>query len=153
MKITPARRAQYAKIEIGKKQLGLDEDTYREMLANITGKTSRTACTDKDLDKVIAHLVERGVVFTAKNKPVKKKGPTRKSTFYEIPDGPNAKIKRFICAMWNELGYDMTALDTRAKRQAGVDSFLWCNDMAFLQTLSKDLTTRLKKKKAKAQEG
>ena len=147
-----------AKIAIGRKQLGLDEDTYRLMLAEVVGCTSTKNCTEAQLARVLGHLASKGAVFaSAKPKASKKaymaKSPAIRSDFYTIPDcQQHADLKRKICAMWAELGYDMTSLDTRCKRQCGVEMFLWAKDLRFLQCLAKDLHVRLARKCKKAKE-
>ena len=45
---------------MGKKQLGLDDDTYRDMLEQVTGKRSAKDMSDDDLVKVIQHLDQLG---------------------------------------------------------------------------------------------
>jgi hypothetical protein len=57
-----------AKIHIAKKQLCLDDDTYRAMLENLTGKTSSKDLTDKQLVGVIGHLQRSGWQAKAKAK-------------------------------------------------------------------------------------
>jgi len=54
------RRKTMAKIHIAKKDLGLDDDTYRAMLVELTGKDSSKALTDQQLGKVMHHLKKRG---------------------------------------------------------------------------------------------
>jgi phage gp16-like protein len=63
------RSADLAKIHIAKKQLGLDDDTYREMLKGITGKTSAgdlSACERAD---VLNHLKMTGFLEKRKGRP------------------------------------------------------------------------------------
>lgn len=55
-----SRKSLMAKIHIAQKDLGLDEDTYRAMLFNLTGKISAASCTDRQLVAVIAALRKRG---------------------------------------------------------------------------------------------
>lgn len=43
------RKSLIAKIHIGKNKLGLDDETYRSLLANATGKTSCTEMSDGEL--------------------------------------------------------------------------------------------------------
>ncbi|MBW2672689.1 MAG: regulatory protein GemA [Deltaproteobacteria bacterium] len=57
-----ARRVALAKIHIAKKQLGLDEDTYREMLVNVGGKDSAGKLSAAGRRKVLAHLATVGFV-------------------------------------------------------------------------------------------
>lgn len=58
--VTGARRALYGKIEIAKKSLGLDDGTYRAILAQRYGKESRTAMTDGELVDLVEHFKARG---------------------------------------------------------------------------------------------
>lgn len=55
-----SRNQRIAAIHMGKKQLGLDDDTYRDMLEQVTGKRSAKDMTDDDLVKVIQHLDQLG---------------------------------------------------------------------------------------------
>ncbi|MFN3881912.1 MAG: gp16 family protein [Nitrincola lacisaponensis] len=54
------RKAALAQIHIAKKQLGLDEDTYRQMLKNLTGKSSCSDMVIGELYQVIRHLENVG---------------------------------------------------------------------------------------------
>lgn len=57
------RRSMLGKIHVARKQLeplGLDEDSYRELLFNTTGKISLTQCTDAQLAEVIDTLKAKG---------------------------------------------------------------------------------------------
>lgn len=50
-------------IQIGRRALQLDDDTYRAMLANLTGgKTSSTALSDSERQRVLAHMKASGFV-------------------------------------------------------------------------------------------
>ena len=147
-------RAMIGKIKIGQEQLGLDDATYRAMLLEFTGHDSSTKCNQVELGRVIDHMANRGAVFTRKGKSGKeyKTGAAgRRSDFYPIPDGPNARQKRHIAAIWRDLGYDMLKLDTRVQKQFGVERFLWLQDPAALQTLGKDIAKRLARKQRKGQ--
>ena len=55
-----SRRSIMAKLHIARKDLGLDEDTYRAMLQNLTGKRSSADCTDRQLMMLVAALRKRG---------------------------------------------------------------------------------------------
>lgn len=54
------RKSLIAKIHIGKNQLGLDDETYRSLLANATGKTSCTEMSDGELHQVLNVMVQKG---------------------------------------------------------------------------------------------
>ena len=51
---------QLAKIHIAKKELKLDEETYREIIKNIGGVTSSADLTMLGRAKVIKHMVDHG---------------------------------------------------------------------------------------------
>lgn len=55
-----SRRSLMAKLHIARKDLGLDEDTYRAMLENLTRHRSAADCTDRQLVMVVAALRKRG---------------------------------------------------------------------------------------------
>ncbi len=56
----PARRAALAKVHAGRKELGLDEDTYRDLVERVTGRRSAADCTDAQLGLVIDELARKG---------------------------------------------------------------------------------------------
>lgn len=60
-----SRNERLAAIHMGKKALNLDEDTYRDMLGNVTGKRSAKDMDMDDLLKVIQHLDQLG--FSKRN--------------------------------------------------------------------------------------
>lgn len=55
-----SRNALLAKVHIARKDLGLDDETYRAMLEHLTGWRSAAQCTDRQLVMVIASLRKRG---------------------------------------------------------------------------------------------
>lgn len=132
-----SRNAMLAKIHIGKKDLGWDDDTYRAALHGRFGVASAAKLSDSELAEFCEYLRTQGVTFRPKDK---KKDRAR---FYEIPhDTPYATQKRYICALWAKLGYEMNKIDTRVMRQFKVEKLLWLHDKDQLQTLTKDLYTR-----------
>lgn len=55
-------------IHIARQALGMDDDTYRAMLANLCGgKTSSKALTDVERQKVLRHFKSRGFVLKRKS--------------------------------------------------------------------------------------
>lgn len=54
------RKAALAQIHIAKKQLGLDDDTYRQMLQSLTGKQSCSGMVISELKAVLRHLKKCG---------------------------------------------------------------------------------------------
>ncbi len=87
--ITDARRRLIATCQIGRKALGLDDDTWQALMQRITGHTSRTLCSDAQLERVVAELKRLGF------KPAPGRGATK-------PLSKSTKI-RAIWAVWTEL--------------------------------------------------
>jgi len=63
------RQQELAKIHIAKKQLGMDDGTYRQMLSNIAGVRSAADLSPAARKDVIAHLKSVGFVQKTKGKP------------------------------------------------------------------------------------
>jgi len=60
------RRAMLAKIHIAKKDLGMDDGTYRAMLDNLYGVDSSAKLSPKQLDDLLGHLTKHGFVARKK---------------------------------------------------------------------------------------
>lgn len=108
---TPQRRAAIAKIQIARKALALEEDSYRALLQRVAGVGSSTLCSDQQLIAVLEEFKRLG--FAA---------PTRKRS-----DKPHV---RKIYALWRALKPHLTngsdaALAAFVKRQTGVDKPEW----------------------------
>ncbi len=54
------RKNLITKIHIGKSQLGLDDETYRQLLVSTTGKTSCSEMTESELQQVLNVMVQKG---------------------------------------------------------------------------------------------
>lgn len=54
------RKGLIASIHIAKKDLGLDDETYRELLFNVTGKVSSAKCSVKQLCAMLGELRKKG---------------------------------------------------------------------------------------------
>ncbi|SNR59469.1 Mu-like prophage protein gp16 [Humidesulfovibrio mexicanus] len=57
---TESRRSLLAKVHIAAKDLGLQEDAYRDMLEGLTGQRSAAKLTDKQLAFVVGSLQRKG---------------------------------------------------------------------------------------------
>ena len=79
-----SRNSLMAKLHIAKKDLGLDEDTYRAMLQNLTGKRSAADCSDRQLIMLVAALRKRGW------KDSRPKGPKVRPEFEKLLGKINA---------------------------------------------------------------
>ncbi len=56
-------------VHVGKRELNLDEDVYRSVLKDVTGKSSCAKMTIKELEQVLEHF--KTVGFTVKKKQAK----------------------------------------------------------------------------------
>ena len=131
-----SRTALLAKIHIGKKQLGLDDSIYRAMLGGRYGVDSSARLNQVQLRDLVEYFKSQGAEF---------KSP--KSKYYRVPGNvPYARQKRYIAGLWVKLGWNAEGLDTRAKKQFGVEKFIWINDETALQKLAKDLFSRCKQR-------
>ncbi|WP_051219470.1 gp16 family protein [Oceanobacter kriegii] len=90
-----------AMIHIAKKQLGLDDETYRALLVGATGKASCADMSLNELNKVVDALKVRGF----KTRPSKKNGPTSRRRVVDQNGvehgGPTQGDK--IRALWIEM--------------------------------------------------
>jgi phage gp16-like protein len=115
-KPTPATRNRLiAHIHAAAKELGLDEDTRRDLMERETGKRSASAMNDGELGKVVGALSEL------------KKGSAASAARSFVPhEDPQV---RKVYAMWTALKRKglVTAAKPNgfAKRMAGVDSVEW----------------------------
>lgn len=112
-------------IHVAKRDLALDEDSYRAILQRIGKKTSAADLTIPELEKVLEHLKRSGFKVRSKSKPAQAK-PSR-------PLAQDAESKK-IRALWlflHELGTvknpSEEALAAYVKRIAGVDALQWIN--------------------------
>ena len=123
------RRPLYAKIAIARKQLPhLDEDGYRELLKKEFRKESSKDLHWYQLERLIQILAGRGAHFESKGSSHKVTAKARPD-WITVPDAaPHASLKRQILAIWKKLGYSMSSLESRMRRQFGTHSFAWVHD-------------------------
>jgi phage gp16-like protein len=103
-----------AAIHVAKKQLGLDEDTYRAKLQVITGKTSVKDMTEDERQKVISAFRQNGF------KPVERRQDGRQKL--------TGQFAKKLQALWIG-GYNLGVVENRddtamlafVKRQTGLD--------------------------------
>mgnify|MGYP000169574497 FL=1 len=71
--------------------------------------------------------------------------PHSRPDWIEITDSmPYAAEKRQILTIWRKLGYSMSSLDTRCKREFNVPLFVWMQDGEQVCRLLSDLQRREK---------
>jgi len=113
-----SRNSDLAKIHMGKKQLGLVDETYRGLLSDMFGVDSAGDLSNAQRWSLIKHLEGLGAEFSRKHQK-------------RAPVDPQAKK---IKALWSSLhragvvrdGSDR-ALDTYIMRQVKVRSLAWLN--------------------------
>jgi len=133
------RRRLLAVIHVGKKKACLSDADYRAVLLEVVGVESAADCGPAELRRLAGHFrsFERRVAH-------KNAG----DDFYRIIEGtPNWRQKRHIAAMWVELGFKASGLDTRAQKQFGAADYTHLNGDD-LQTLGRDLAKRLARRRA-----
>ncbi len=117
-------RAMLAKIHIAKKQLGLDDDTYRAILARHgEGKTSSRDLTIAQIDAVLREFTGKG--WAPKQPSAKAKSRRKMAT------GPEVEKIRALWLWMHQLGIvrdpSESALAAYARRMAGIDDLHWAD--------------------------
>lgn len=135
----PPTRAQTIKIHIAIKELGIDDDTYRDILHVNFGVLSSKSLGPGQAGALLALLRAKGW------RPKNKRDWGGKSQFIKVNDPQQRKV----LAMWNALGYDMHKLHARVKKQFGIDRFEWLRDHDSLRVLITDLEQRLQRKESR----
>ncbi len=110
MSVQPDRRARIAKVHVAKKQLAMEDDSYRALLVRMTGKRSSAECSDAQLDAILGEFKRLG--FTGE-KP-------------KTPRSDKAYV-RMIYGIWKDLkpflnDHSVRALQSFVKRQTDVDA-------------------------------
>ncbi len=117
------RRAMTAKIHVAKKQLQLDEDDYRQILLEETGRSSSADCTEAELERALRRFEALGF------KPLPKAGTAAPAN--RPAQHPVARKARALWISLYHLGAvrspDEKALESFAKRQLGCERLVWAN--------------------------
>ncbi|WP_293934013.1 gp16 family protein [Iodobacter sp.] len=127
-------RTQLAKIHVAKKQLAMDDDTYRLMLQNVAGVSSAKDLTVPLAMKVMAHLKKCGFKPKATVKHGKRPQPTQDKT----------ALMGKIEAQLTEAQRHWNYAHAMAKRMFKVDRVDWC-DAEQLQKIVAALTYNAKR--------
>lgn len=111
----PARGRLYAKLHIARKELNLDDDSYRAVLVRVGGHYSAKEMSPSQIEAVLAEFVRLGW----KPKPA----PSGRRT----PDSAKPYVRK-VYAIWNEMapmldsGGTREALRAFVQRQTGVSA-------------------------------
>jgi len=133
MMTSDKRRTDLAKIHIAKKELGLADEEYRDILYTNFRVSSAKDLGGNDVVRLLHIFKQKGW----------QPRPGRKARNYKkIDKGPLARQKRYILALWNALGYDLAKLDARCRKQFKIDRFEWLQDEDQLCILITDLRAR-----------
>jgi len=133
-------------IHVAKRDLALDDDTYRAMLIAATGKDSSAGLSVPQLERVLAHMKKSGFMVrhkTPANRPRDSRHPPSGLSRNIAQDAQSKKIR----ALWLSL-HDMgavrdcseAALSAYVRRIAHVDALQWLDtDQAshVIETLKK----------------
>lgn len=118
----PVGNTHIAAIHALKGKLGLTDDDYRALLANLTGKTSSLEMTLPERARVRAHL-QRLVG-----------GPAGSRGSFAQQYAAASPKQRKVWVLWNQLhrqgrigDNSARALNAWVKRQTGVDALQWAN--------------------------
>lgn len=160
------RKPLYAKIAIARKQLpDMSEEAYRDLLDNKFKVRSASKLSYAQLNRLVDMLADMGAVFVSKGDACAMRKPAdakrshgndkvtskARPDWIEVREGdPLAAQKRAVLAIWKKLGYSMSSLETRVKREFGVESFTWLQDAEQVSRLLSDLQRREKSKDRKA---
>ncbi|PMN90301.1 gp16 family protein [Enterovibrio norvegicus] len=122
-------------IHVGKRELQLDDDTYRALLKRETGNDSCKAMRLDELDKVLSAMERQGFKRKKSTNPKQ----TKKRLSPKTQGKPDVISK--IRALWITMAKEgiirdgsETALDTYVRRMTkkqsgkGVDHVAWCSD-------------------------
>ncbi len=118
-------RAILAKIHIAKKELGLSDELYRDILQSRYKKDSAAKLNRFQAEDLVAHFKKQGF-------KVKRKAGGKASSSSPTYDKPMA---RKIVALWINMALAGTiryssdaALQAYVKRMTGVANLAWCDD-------------------------
>ena len=117
-KVSTAKMAMMAKIHIAKKELGLDDGTYRDVLWRVTGKRSCKKMLIGELEAVIKDMESRG--FTPKAAPKHGKKPSVVGKRQPLMD----KIEAMLADMGLHWNYAHGMADSMFK----IKRLQWLND-------------------------
>lgn len=119
------RRSMLAKVHVAKKEMALDDDTYRAVIFRVTGHASSADCTDEQLTALLGEFRRLGW----QAKPTLRRGSGQSAS--KAADHPTAKKAR---AMWISLGHlgaiknpSEKALETFAARQTECAQMQWAD--------------------------
>lgn len=126
----PGRNPRLAKIHIARKELRLDDGTYRAILERLTGRTSSAECTDAQLDRVLDEFKAKGWTPTVVAGSALA-SPTAGDRRPRRADHPAAGKARALWISLHRLAVirdpSEAGLEAFARRQLKVDRLQWAD--------------------------
>ena len=147
---TRTKQTDLAKIHIGKKQLGLDDDTYRAMLHSVAGVNSAAKLNTKQRGDVIAHLKQCGASFKANPKHNKPKNFERMPAYI-------TKIEALLADMglsWryaDSVARNITGGKGNGFSDPGIERLSWVKQDQHFRAIIAALVNEQKKRRLKSQ--
>lgn len=120
------RKAELAQIHIAKVQLALDDDAYRALLLQVTGKASSKDLTWQGRKALLDHFKKLG--FKVKSNKAGRPAPVAK--------GDKANLMAKIEAQLAEAQRPWSYADGMAKRICKVDRIEWCDAAQLLKIVA-----------------
>jgi phage gp16-like protein len=121
----PARRSALAKVHVAAKELGLETEDYRAVLARVTGKSSAASMTFAELQAVLDEFGRRGWSGRAAKPAAPRARPA---------DHPSARKARALWISLWQLGAIESAseasLEAFARRQLKCERMQWADQAA-----------------------
>ena len=117
-KVSTAKMAMMAKIHIAKKEFGLDDDTYRDVLWRVTGKRSCKKMLIGELEAVVKDMEASG--FKPKAAPKHGKKPSVVSK--------REPLMGKIHAMLTDMGLHWNYAHGMGDKMFGIKRLQWLND-------------------------
>ena len=125
--VSSQRRGLLAKVHIAKKELGVFDDDYRDILRREFGVTSSAALADRELESLVDYFISKGW------KPQRSEARGQR---------PEEKKAAQAAALKERIGQELLHSDMTAERLrglvrkiCGVDDLQWCGDAVRLKKL------------------
>lgn len=118
-------------IHVAKRDLLMDDDSYRAVLAKVAKKTSAADLTIPELERTLEHFKRCGFKVRSKSKPAGSSQPAKAKPSRPLAHDPEAKKIRALWLLLYQLGAvrnaSEEALAAYVKRIAKVDALQWIN--------------------------
>lgn len=118
-------------IHVAKRDLQMDDDSYRAVLSKVAKKTSAADLTVPELERTLEYLKRCGFKVRSKGKPAGTGKPAKAAPSRPMAQDPEAKKIRALWLFLHDLGAVQNpseeALAAYVKRIAKVDALQWIN--------------------------